>query len=328
MRSLDSLKSPLVTVVTPAYNVAKYVGETVDSVLRQRFTDFEYLVIDDGSEDETAEVALAHAKGDPRMRLVSGAHLGLSAARNKGIREARGKYIAYLDGDDRWDRHFLESQVAMLASLPAETAAVFCRSRVILENGTPAFFQWNRPGRYDFDDFLVANNPARNGSSLLIKKSFLKDVGGFDEGLHYVEDLECWLRILDKDKAIMWANRRYLVHQRLRPGQATKDRSSLDDAILQLLHEQAPKLRRLAAGLAYVRPAFAALKYGGNEQTTEQLCSNARAAGITTLVLSISGLRFLFWYTLPPTLQQNLRTSQLATREAIKAASLRIRGIQ
>ena len=78
------------TVVTPAYNLAKYIGEAVDSVLRQTFHDFEYLVIDDGSVDETANIVKAHAGDDSRFRLVEGENRGPSAARNAGIREARG----------------------------------------------------------------------------------------------------------------------------------------------------------------------------------------------------------------------------------------------
>jgi glycosyltransferase involved in cell wall biosynthesis len=257
---------------------------------------------------------------------VPEAHKGLSATRNTGIREARGKYIAYLDGDDRWDPRFLELQVALLESLPSEVAAVFCRSRMMLENGTLAFFQWNRPGRYDFDDFLVDNNPARNGSSLLIKKSRLEEVGGFDGKLHYVEDLECWLRILDDDKTVMWGNKRYLVHQRLRPGQATKDRFRGDQAILQLLADQTPKLRRSAVGLAYVRPAFAALKYGADDEMAENLAKTARAAGIGQLARTTAGRRFLFWDTLPPSGRRLLRDAQRSTREAIKSANRRIRG--
>jgi glycosyltransferase involved in cell wall biosynthesis len=171
MGAIDSLGPPLVTAITPAYNVAKYVGETVDSVLGQTFTNFEYLVVDDGSEDNTAEVVREHVGDDPRFRLVQGGHRGLSAARNTGIWESRGKYIAYLDGDDRWHPRFLERQVALIESLPSEVGAVFARCRMILENGTPAFLQRERPGRYDFDDLLINNNPTRSGSSLLIKNA-------------------------------------------------------------------------------------------------------------------------------------------------------------
>ena len=111
MTGNSSPAAPRVTVVTPAYNVGRYIGEAVDSVLRQTFPDFEYLVVDDGSADDTAQVIKSHGNEDPRLRLIQIAHSGLSAARNAGIREARGRYIALLDGDDRWRPKFLERQV-------------------------------------------------------------------------------------------------------------------------------------------------------------------------------------------------------------------------
>lgn len=327
MSAFDSSAPPLVTVVTPVYNVAKYVGETVDSVLRQTFTNFEYLVVDDGSEDNSADVVRAHVGDDPRFRLMPGGHRGLSAARNTGIRESRGKYIAYLDGDDRWHPRFLEQQVALIESLPPEVGAVFARGRMILENGTPVFLQRQRPGRYDFDDLLINNNPARSGSALLIKKSCFEDVGGFDENLHYVEDFECWLRIAEGSKTpVLWANKQYLVDQRLRPGQATKDRANSDQAILQLLAEQTPKLQRFPAGLAYVRPAVMALKHGADSDITEKLAAPARTAGVGELARTSWGRQFLFWDTLPPSGKQLVRGVQRSAREAVKSANRKIRG--
>ena len=225
MAAFNTGRSPLVTVVTPAYNVAKYVGETVDSVLRQTFRDFEYLVVDDGSVDNSADVVKAHVGDDPRFRLVQGEHRGLSAARNAGIREAKGEYIAFLDGDDRWHPKFLERQLQLIQSLPPDVGVVFCRSRLVLENGTLVFLQWQRAGRYDFDDFLVNSNPARNGSSLLIRKSCFADVGGFDEDLRHLEDLDMWLRIAANSKTpVLWASKYFLVDLRLRPGSMSRDR--------------------------------------------------------------------------------------------------------
>jgi glycosyltransferase involved in cell wall biosynthesis len=327
MGAIDSSASPLVTVVTPAYNVAKYVGETVDSVLRQTFANFEYLVVDDGSEDDSADVARAHAGDDLRFRLIQEGHRGLSGARNIGIREARGRYISYLDGDDRWHPRFLERQVALIESLPSEVGAVFARCRMILENGTPAFLQRERPGSYDFDDLLIKNNPTRSGSALLIKKSCFDDVGGFDESLHYVEDFECWLRIAAGSKTpLFWANRQYLVDQRLRPGQITKDRSSSDQAILQFLAEQTPKLQRFPVGLAYIRPAVMALKHGADNEIAEKLAASARTAGLGELARTNWGRQLLFWDTLPPSGRQLVRGIQRSAREAVKSANRKIRG--
>src|ERR1700761_8602339 len=238
--------APRVTVVTPAYNVAQYIGEAVDSVLAQTFTDFEYLVVDDGSQDDSVEVVRAHAGHDPRFRLVPGEHRGLSAVRNIGIKESRGQYIAYLDGDDRWHPRFLERQVALIESLPSNVGLVFCRCRLMLENGTVIFYQWQRAGHYDFDDFLVGNNPARCGSTLLIRRSCFDDVGSFDENLSSVEDLEMWLRLAEGSTTpVLWGSKHFDVDWRLRPGSVTKDQTASDNAIRDLPEGQVGKLQRL-----------------------------------------------------------------------------------
>jgi len=326
MSALHSAAPPTVTVVTPAYNVAGYIGEAVDSVLRQTFANFEYLVVDDGSSDDTVDVVKAHVGSDPRFRLVQGEHRGLSAVRNIGVRLSNSKYVAYLDGDDIWHPKFLERQLGLIESLPPNVGAVFCRSRVILENGTLVYLQWQRSGSYDFDDFLVRNNPARNGSSLLIRKSCFEDVGVFDESMRYVEDLEMWLRIAGGSRTpVLWASKDYLVDWRLRPGSVTRDRASSSRALNDLLASHTPRLRRLPAGLAYVRPAMVALKYGGDKDLAEEWALKARSVGISRLMRDTSGLRLLFWYTLPPVGREAIRSLQGGTRELLKSANRRLR---
>ena len=327
MAAFDTAGPPLVTVVTPAYNIARYIGEAVDSVLRQTFHDFEYLVVDDGSVDNSTEIIKAHADDDPRFRLVEVENRGPSAARNVGIREARGEYIAFLDGDDRWHPKFLERQLQLIQSLPPDVGAVFCRSRLVLENGTLVFFQWQRAGRYDFDDFLVSDNPARNGSSLLIRKSCFTEVGGFDEDLRYCEDIDMWLRIAANSKTpILWASKYFLVDMRLRPGSATRNRADIEAALSNMLESQTAKLRRLPAGLAYVRPALIAFKYGENEELAEYWAGRARSVSSGQLARTVPGLRLLFWDTLPRPARSAVRSVQHSARELLKDVNLRLRG--
>lgn len=125
---------------------------------------------------------------------------------------------------------------------------------------------------------------------------------------------------------MLWANRQYLVDQRLRPGQVTKDRSSGDQAVLQLLAEQTPKLHRFPTGLAYVRPAVMALKHSSDNDVTEKLAAFARTAGVGELVRTSWGRQFLFWDTLPPSGKRLVRGVQRSAREAVKSANRRIRG--
>src|SRR5215469_13100509 len=135
-RSSDARSpAPRITVITPTYNVAKYVGEAIDSVLRQTFRDFEYIVVDDGSADRTVDEIRKRASEDERVRLVEASHAGSANARNVGVSQARGEFIAFLDGDDRWHPRFLERQLALLESVGPDVAAVFARSRVISESG-------------------------------------------------------------------------------------------------------------------------------------------------------------------------------------------------
>src|SRR5436190_24381702 len=93
----------LVTVVTPAYNVARYIEAAVRSVLRQTYGNFEYIIVDDGSSDDTLAVAHRLARFDQRVKVLSVDHGGSSRARNIGIAAAHGEFISFLDADDAWE---------------------------------------------------------------------------------------------------------------------------------------------------------------------------------------------------------------------------------
>src|SRR2546423_11920715 len=105
--------SPKVSVIIAAYNVAEYIGETLVSVFAQTFSDYEVIVINDGSEDE-AELAAALAPYRERIVYRTQDNRGLAAARNAGIRAARGQYIAFLDADDLWEAEFLQKQIEFI----------------------------------------------------------------------------------------------------------------------------------------------------------------------------------------------------------------------
>ncbi len=111
-------KVPKVSIVLPAYNMAPYLRETLDSILRQTFTDFECIVINDGSTDNSADILNEYDKRDPRMRVINQANQGLVKTLNSAIRQARGAYIARVDGDDPSFEDRLEKQVAVLDDRP------------------------------------------------------------------------------------------------------------------------------------------------------------------------------------------------------------------
>ena len=101
----------LVSVITPCYNGGKYLSETIESVLAQSYGQWEMIIVDDGSSDDSADIAGVYAARDGRVRLLRQRNRGSAAARNSGIRSAEGRYIALLDADDLWDPRFLERQI-------------------------------------------------------------------------------------------------------------------------------------------------------------------------------------------------------------------------
>ena len=110
--------TPLVSVITPAFNAGRYIGETIASVQGQTWRDWELLVVDDGSSDDTAD-RVREFLWDRRIRLLSQSNCGVSAARNAGLRLARGSYIAFLDADDAWKPENLERKLHALTTTPS-----------------------------------------------------------------------------------------------------------------------------------------------------------------------------------------------------------------
>lgn len=125
---------PKVSVIMPAYNVEDYIGESIESVLKQTYTDFELLVINDGTKDRSGEIAISYADRDGRIRVIDRENGGLPAARNTGLQEAQGRYIAFLDSDDLWRRDYLE-KIVSLAESKGEDHFYFARTEEFFADG-------------------------------------------------------------------------------------------------------------------------------------------------------------------------------------------------
>lgn len=309
--------APLVTVITPAYNVAPYIGEAVDSVLGQRFGDLEYFVVDDGSSDQTVEEV--RKRTDSRLHLVMTPHGGSASARNFGLDLARGQFVAFLDGDDRWHPDFLERQVAVLRSAGPDVAAVFARSRVISQTGQLYAFRWQRAGRYDFDDMLIDSCPPRTGSSLLIRKSAF-DAAGYFRDADTVPDLDMWLRIQrDSGMPYFLGDTAYLLDLRVRSGAISRDHQRRFEKLGNLIGEYAPDLRRHPVAMAYVRAAVFAFR-AGDDELAHRWARLAWKAGLQRLVRYSYGRRLICWRLLPARGRVVLRRSAGAIRGLIGRA--------
>ncbi|MBM4262087.1 MAG: glycosyltransferase [Deltaproteobacteria bacterium] len=182
--------APLVSVIIPTYNRWPWVGEAIDSVLRQTFADFELIVVDDGSTDET-ESRLAHY--GTRVQVISQVKGGVSSARNRGVRASRGKYLAFLDSDDIWLPRKLEQQIAFMESHReyniCQTEEIWMRDGVRVN---PRNIHRKPSGdifRASLDLCLVSPSAA------MLTRELFDRVGGFDENLPVCEDYDLWLRI-------------------------------------------------------------------------------------------------------------------------------------
>lgn len=185
-----NVRDPKVSVVVPCYNTGRYLGEAIESVLVQTFQDFEIIIIDDGSTDDTAGVAAAHS--DPRIRYFYQENLGLAAARNTGLRHARGGYVSFLDADDLFSPDKLTAQVAYLDQHP-EAGLVVGGHRRIGEKGDVLYTSPGSSGVIRPQDLLVSTHFPIH--STLIRKSWTEKVGGFDEGLPAAEDWDFHCRL-------------------------------------------------------------------------------------------------------------------------------------
>lgn len=186
-------EAPAVSVVIPAYNAAWYVGKAIDSVLAQDFTDRELIVVDDGSTDGTAAVLAAY--GDA-LRVVRKPNGGMSSARNAGIAQARGEFIAFLDADDWWLPGKLSRQVALMRARPA---LGFTSTAARVEDPEGHLLNLWTCDAADEPTLLrlFANNAgiAGGSSALMVRRSVLEEVGAYDESLGGVEDADLWLRL-------------------------------------------------------------------------------------------------------------------------------------
>jgi hypothetical protein len=172
-------------IVTPAFNVAPYIGDTIRSVLGQTHRDWTMVVVNDGSTDETA--AVARGFRDPRLRLISQPNAGVSAARNRGATALDCDATMFLDGDDRLAPFALDTLVRALMAAPAAAAAVGA-----YERGGRTY----PPASGDVLGRLLVRNLFVNGGHVLIRREALRP---FREDLRFGEDWEFWVRSVLKD---------------------------------------------------------------------------------------------------------------------------------
>ena len=215
MRSLDNCqsadieladtnlnRSTLISVVIPLYNKAETIARALDSVLAQTYQDLEVVVVDDGSTDEGAAVVEQYA--DPRIRLIRQANAGVSVARNRGVEEARGEYVAFLDADDEWKPEYLAEQHQLTLRYPqCDVFATNYEFRGPSGNMAPTILRRLLSKDVDFEmenyfEVAYSSHPPLWTSAVMVRKYAIEDVGRFPVGIRSGEDLLTWSRLAVK----------------------------------------------------------------------------------------------------------------------------------
>ena len=245
----DRLKQPLITVVIPNYNGYRFLAQAIESVLAQTYPNLELIVVDDGSTDASAEIAAAKAQTDQRIRLIAlGTNRGVANARNAGIAEAKGEYIALLDNDDLWTADKLERQLKI-----AQNGAdiVYCSYDFIDENDDTIQKPFLVPAQTDYKKMLTSS--VISSSTAFVKAELLQEHPFRSDFYH--EDYVLWMELL-RVCPLACGDRKVLMHYRQTSG--SRSNNKIKSALERW------KIYRYALGLPFLESICVFAKYAVN----------------------------------------------------------------
>ena len=303
--------TPRVSVIVPAYNAAVYLPYAIDGVLAQSYPDWEIVIVDDGSTDDTRAVVDSYRpKLSDKLQFIYQSNRGLAAARNIGIRAARGEFIALLDADDVWLPYRLERGVSVM---DADPGAGLVHARVVRIDARGTI-----TGQLKVDPKYMSGRIARHVytrrahivcPTVMFRKSCLETAGWFDETMQATEDRDLWFRIA-LHYEVVFINQ-VLAHYRLSPSSMTSNLDRLLKAQLYFVakHQKSGAARRLdqlqALGNIY-RELGDSLFRGG--AVTKAIGSYLRAVGYNPL--SVANVYMLLRAIMDPV----VRVCVIATR--------------
>ena len=315
---------PKVTVVIPAYNAIAFLPATLASVLQQTFTDFDVLIVNDGSTDEIA--AWFTTVDDDRVRLLSQVNKGVAEARNTGIVEAQGDYIAFLDADDLWEPTKLEKQMQCLDAKP-EVGLVYTWTRLVDETGNPTGVKYDSEVEGNVWQQILVGDIVCSGSSAMVRRDCFDRLGGFDSNSTPAEDFDMWTRIsADYPFALV---KEFLLDYRQHSSNSSKNHRKMMQALritfekrFQSVPLEMLYLRNVAYAGMYRGLAWKCV-YEGNHQEASAYCQQAMlhypAMRYTKIFLQLQlAILLSRWFGLSAylkvkTLVGSLRSAQKAT---------------
>ncbi|SHM28148.1 Glycosyltransferase involved in cell wall bisynthesis [Chitinophaga jiangningensis] len=216
------MKKGLVSIITPVYNAERFISQTIDSVLAQTYPEWEMIIIDDGSKDNSVEVIRKYVEQDTRISYFAQANGGSAAARNNGIRRANGQYIALLDADDLWDSNFLDSQIQLMKD--KNSALVYSSHRLINEQSEEIHRPFIVPEKVTYKSLLKTCS--------ISCLTGLYDTTGFGK-IYLREDLRSlrddyvyWLEIIKKTK-VAYGNPNVIASYRVMSSSVTGNKKKV-----------------------------------------------------------------------------------------------------
>lgn len=251
------MNSKLVSIITPMYKGAAFVGETIESVLKQTYTDWEMIIVDDCSPDDGAGIRVVKQYMDPRIKLVeSKVNKGSSGARNTALRMAQGRYIAFLDSDDLWHPDFLERQLAFMSEKDA--GLVFSSYRRIDENTKEEILcPYIVPDKVTYKS-LLKTCPIFPSTAIYDKEKIGSIIFFNEEMGSLRDDYVYWLQMLKPGNVVAAGNKEILVDYRLRKSSVTGNKKKVIKPQWNVLRK-IEKLSFLAS--AYYFSCWAVISY-------------------------------------------------------------------
>lgn len=231
---------PKISVIIPAYNAMNYLPDTLDNLLKQTYNDFEIIIVNDGSSDSIKQwfSQLQHR----RVKLIFQENQGAGIARNTGIINAKGEYLAFLDADDIWESTKLEKQVRILEENP-KVGLVYSWVEYISETGQSTGRIVKHQAEGNVWETLIQRNLVECGSVAMVRRSCFDNIGIFDKNLSsFVEDWDMWLRIAERFafKVI----KQVLVYYRQHPNGGSKNWQAMEEnykKVIEKAFSSAPK---------------------------------------------------------------------------------------
>jgi glycosyltransferase involved in cell wall biosynthesis len=220
------------SVLIPLYNKERSIKNTIQSVLDQNFNDFEIIVVNDGSTDNSPEIVKQFV--DPRIRLIHQENQGVSAARNRGIKEAKYEWIAFLDGDDLWREDHLETVKNMISSYPKESVFI---TDFAYSDGRNRFKHKRLSSVSRIEDYFKESIKELliSSSAIVINKKSFAEIGYFNTGLIRGEDRDIWDR-LARRYAIIKTTKETSIYKVEAENRACNNRHELKNTYVSLIN--------------------------------------------------------------------------------------------